>query len=278
MKPLSVGIVGCGWLGKALYKTLSDKHYDVIATYQRPESGEQLQQLGFNIEQLSLPFTNDTPERFDCLDQDVIIIAIPPRLRHNTDYPDKIKQLVTTCEKHKVRHVILISSTAIYNGLEGVVDEDSELNQGGDKVQYLQQAEQHLSNFSRQSSVIRLAGLLGPERHPSRFIKAGKAVDNGNNPVNLIHQEDAVGNLIAIINRTYQPNEKVPAPKIYNGVSNCHCNKKTFYQAAAATKGLELPTFSEVQNQEARRVSSDKSRNKLGYNYQHDDLLAWLSS
>ena len=275
MSSYSVGIIGCGWLGKALLKQLQKNRHQVIATFRSKENQKELIELGAKTELLSLPFSNQSEQHFESLDQDIIVISIPPRLRHSTDYPKHIKQLIDLAEQQKVKHVILISSTAIYNGLSGEVDENSRLNFDGEKVVHLQQAEQYVAEFSKQSSILRLAGLLGEDRHPSRFVKAGKVSDNSDNAVNLIHQTDVIGLILKIIDTT----KKSPfnsQTHIFNGVSDTHCSRQTFYETAAESRDLSKPSFSDKQTQMSRTVKSKQTRDLLGYTYQYDDLLNWL--
>ena len=40
--------------------------------------------------------------------------------------------------------------------------------------------------------ILRLAGLVGPGRHPGRFF-AGKSAPDGQHGVNLVHLEDVIG-------------------------------------------------------------------------------------
>jgi len=48
-------------------------------------------------------------------------------------------------------------------------------------------------NTNFQTTVIRLAGLIGPGRNPARFFAGKTNIPNGNAPVNLIHLDDCIG-------------------------------------------------------------------------------------
>ncbi|MCI2285727.1 hypothetical protein L3081_23045 [Colwellia sp. MSW7] len=54
-KPLSVGIIGCGWLGKALAVSLQAKKMSVLATSGRAENVVTLNQQAIIAQQLTLP-------------------------------------------------------------------------------------------------------------------------------------------------------------------------------------------------------------------------------
>jgi len=130
-------------------------------------------------------------------------------------------------------------------------------------------------NFSNQNSVIRLAGLVGPERHPGKFLlpkkgRANKTLSNATAPVNLIHQQDAVG-LIECLLLAKSPQG------VFNGVSDTHVNKQHYYQAAAKALSLQAPIFlPDNSNEITRVVSGVKAKQALSYKFVYPDLLTWL--
>ena len=173
-------------------------------------------------------------------------------------------------EQAGANKVILISSTAVYGGLSGEVDENSALNFSAPKVELLASAEQAALSFSGKVTVLRLAGLIGPKRHPGRFLKANKQLANSDVAVNLIHLDDVIGllqNLLA---------DDTPVG-IFNGVNDLHVSKKAFYQQAAQALSLPVPSFSKAnENSLSKIVSGEKAKSLLSYQMQHDDLLAWV--
>ena len=277
----SVGIIGCGWLGKALAKTLLEKRMSVLATSSKLDNVEKLNQQGINAQQLTLPVTNELLVRHDVFVQQRLVIAITPQFKQGrTDYADKIAQLVSAAQQRGyVQQVILLSSTAVYHGLEGKVDEENSLNLSTEKVKILNAAEQAVltisNNGSKQGNVIRLAGLVGPERHPGKFLlpskgQANKTLNNSMAPVNLIHQQDAVGLIESLL--------QIDSPQgIFNGVCNTHVSKQQYYQAAAQALSLQPPVFSkEHSNETARIVCGEKAKQVLNYKFIYPDLLTWL--
>jgi nucleoside-diphosphate-sugar epimerase len=278
---LSVGIIGCGWLGKVLAANLLEKNISVLATSSQLVNVEQLIQQGINAQQLMLPADNKTQlAKHDVFSQQSLVIAITPKFKQGRiDYADKITQLVKAAQQRGlVQRIILLSSTAIYNGLEGTVGEESSLNMAAEKVQTLNAAEQVVLRFSRQGAeqgvkqgkVIRLAGLVGPDRHPGKFILANKTLSNSTAPVNLIHQQDAVGLIESLL--------QVNSPRgIFNGVSDTHVSKKEYYQCAAESLKLNPPAFAQKNiNETTRVVSGEKAKKALNYPFAYSDLLAWL--
>ena len=277
---ISVGIIGCGWLGKALAISLLDKNISVLATSGKLENVDKLNQQSIMAQQLTLPAAAAQLAQHNVFTTHSLVIAITPQFRQGRiDYADKIRQLVKAAQQRGlVQRIILLSSTAIYNGLEGKVDEDSSPKMATEKVQILNAGEQAVLNFStqasktgaKQGSVIRLAGLVGPERHPGKFILANKTLSNSTAPVNLIHQQDAVGLIESLLQADY-------AQGIFNGVSDTHVSKQTYYQGAAKALMLEPPIFAQQNiNDTSRVVSGEKAKKALHYRFIYPDLLAWL--
>jgi len=274
----SVSIIGCGWLGSALTRKLVSQHYAVTVSTQHEQKIKALSLLGADVECFSSseksPIPNDLT--LSLFQQNCLIIAIPPMIRHGKkDYPNKIKHIVQLAEAGSVKQLIMISSTAIYNGLTGNVDEYAQLNLQSEKTLILHQAEQELLTFSGNSVILRLSGLLGPDRHPGKFLKGGKQLSDPNAITNLIHQGDAVGLLFGLINQPYHTD-------IYNGSSNTHVSKREYYEKAASTLGLLAPKFTNTHQDScaaaSKKIISNKIREKLAYTFQYDDLLAWLDN
>lgn len=272
----SVGIVGCGWLGKALAISLLETNISVLATSSKLGNVDKLNQQSIIAQQLTLPADAVQLAQHDVFTKQSLVIAITPQFkRGRTDYADKITQLVNAAQlRGLVERIILLSSTAIYNGLQGNVDEESLLNMATEKVQILNVAEQVVLNFSKQGtkqgSVIRLAGLVGPERHPGKFILANKTLSNSSAPVNLIHQQDAVGLIESLLLAK-------PSQEVFNGVSDTHISKQQYYQAAAKALRLDPPIFAQENTNEITRVvSGEKAKQALNYKFVYPNLLTWL--
>ena len=279
--PLSVGIIGCGWLGTALAKDLLKKECDqkcsILATSQSLENTRVLQQLGFHATKLTLPATADELNKHAIFKQKSFVICIPPKLKQGqSDYPEKIQQLVRAAEFNQVKRLIMVSTTAVYNGLIGEVDEQSALDFCAEKVSVIDQAEQVLLSFKGNAAIIRLGGLIGPERHPGRFLSRGRKIADGNAWVNLIHQTDAVGLLKCLLFQQEQVG-------IFNGVSKTNASKKEFYQAAAKSLDLPMPEFvvddlaTESLSGQSKKIKGTETRQQLAYHFVYDDLLVWLT-
>ena len=301
----SVGIIGCGWLGRALAIQLQQQCIDVFATRSNALNVQTLQLSGIDSQVLSLPAEQLILNQHPVFTQNCIVIAITPQFRRGkVDYAEKIQQLVSAAQQSKhVKKVILVSTTSAYNGLFGEVDETNELNESADNVGLIKQAEQSILGLNQQSKlnsndyshvspspnspklacVLRLSGLVGPDRHPGNFLKHGRMFSSPEASVNLIHQDDAVGLILALLkNNTFSG--------IVNGVSQTKATKAQYYSAAAKALNLPEPRFnhenifdasssnsnSNSDLKSSKRVSGKKARTSLNYPFVHDDLLSWL--
>jgi len=277
----SVGIIGCGWLGTPLAKALLEQNVDTFVTRSSTENLALLTEQGINGEVLLLPVeTTETIEQLKqhrVFKQKSLVIAITPQFKQGrSDYGEKVMQLVNAAKYQGcVNRIILLSSTAVYNDLLGEVTEESILDFSADKVPILHQAEKAVLSFgdkstSRKGYVLRLAGLVGPNRHPGKFLLNGRMIKSPEARVNLIHQQDAQGLIFSLL--TTEVNSG-----IFNGVSQTHVSKKDYYQAAAKALSLPVPKFSDEQHSAGIRiVSGNKARQFLSYQFVYPDLLTWL--
>ena len=177
-------------------------------------------------------------------------------------------------ELGETKHIILLNSTAIYNGLAGNVDETTPLDLNAEKVTSLLAAEQAIKAFTKRTHILRLAGLVGPNRHPGKFLQAARIFTNASAAVNLVHQNDVVSILLQLIEHTNTDNQQ----SIYNVVSNTDSDRQHYYQTAAQALNLPQPQFAlEAEVTSGKKIIGTKLREQLAYQYQHDDLLAWLS-
>jgi nucleoside-diphosphate-sugar epimerase len=280
---MSVSIIGCGWVGQALATKLISKNIDVIASYQSLETHEKLTALGIVSKQLILPINENEMTNYDSyldaeykslFEVNTLVIAIPPQLKKGqTNYGDKIKQLVTLANKGQVKRIILLNSTAIYNGLHGEVDETCSLDYSAAKVAALTGAEQEVKQFSGQGFILRLSGLVGPERHPGKFLQRSREFVNAQSPVNLVHQTDVVNIIEQLYLSPYNDDECVT----YNVVSSTESDRRTYYQTAAKALKFPAPVFNNSSDEViGKKIIGNKLRQALQYQYAYDDLLAWI--
>ncbi|MDB4919007.1 SDR family oxidoreductase [Mucilaginibacter sp.] len=233
-----VSILGCGWYGKALAKTLLKINITVKGSATSPEKLEHLSKA--DITPYLINFKADSedydPEFFKC---DILIISIPPKTRQGEagDYLPKIEKIIGAVLKYQIKKVIYISSTAVYGDSNNEVNELNDPEPDTESGKILLAAEnifRHQTVF--KTTIIRFAGLVGPGRHPGRFFAGKTNIPNGNAPVNLIHLEDCVGITLTVI-------EQDAFGYLVNATSPDHPQKSDFYLQATLQAGLMPPEF-----------------------------------
>jgi nucleoside-diphosphate-sugar epimerase len=266
----TISILGCGWYGFSLATMLIHRGYTVKGS---TTSADKLQKLAAaNIKPYLVSFSADNetydPLFFAC---DVLWIAIPPKIRSDNgeDYLDKIRRIIDAIKLNGIKQVIFISSTGVYGDSNAEVNELSDPLPDSASGKALLQAETLLRQQTEfKTTIIRFAGLIGPGRDPGRFLTGKKTVPNGNAPVNLIHLTDCTGISCAIL-------DKQAFGYTYNACSPSHPARNDFYTKAATRLRLEVPEFIE-EKKNWKVVSSVNVEKILDYEYEVDDLMAWL--
>ncbi len=267
----SVSIIGCGWLGLPLAKFLLANGYKINGSTTNENKLQTLKQEGI------VPFLihlNPAPSGSDInyfFDSDLIIINIPPG-RNNLvdDYVEKMNYLNDAISETRITKVIFISSTSVYPETNNWVDEDTQVDKNLVKGLRMFTAEQvFVNNPKLQTTVIRMAGLIGPNRHPGRFFSGKSDIPDGLSPLNLIHLTDCIGLINAIIEQNFWN-------KTINGVAPSHPTKQDFYSLASQKYNGSDAVFI-PQKGNYKMVCSNIKKNELNYNYKVDDLMKWLA-
>lgn len=255
-----VVIIGCGWLGQQLATMLGTQGFSVFGSRQ---SVAGLAELPAGIQPLLLQLPLDLPATAvtDIFKDSWLICAIPPSGRQQSaeQYVRQLQSLVDVATIAGVRGVIHCSSTGVYQGLSGEVDEQSQVQNIG-RAGVLLAAEQILQQLPN-CITLRLAGLIGPGRNPARFGQ-GRFLSGPDLPVNLVHAAD-IGRFVLML---------LTRPQSASGtLFNLCCPecplKADFYHAAAAQAGLPAVSFNPAE-EPARRVLSVLSQQQPGFSYQ----------
>jgi nucleoside-diphosphate-sugar epimerase len=258
-----ISILGCGWFGLALAKKLVELGFLVKGSTTTAEKIPLLaaQKIEPFLVHFSATEVIANPLFFDA---DVLFICIPPK-RNSTelnDYPDKIKAILQA-SKDRTAKIVLISSTSVFRDENAAVNELSIPNPDTDSGRVVLAAEFILKEFAPSDyTIIRFAGLFGPDRNPGRFFAGKKEIPNGLAPVNLIHQIDAVGAAVKLL-------KKEAFGNTYNACNPQHPSKQEFYTAAAKASGLTEPEFI-AEKKEWKIVESVNVPKFLDYKFKID--------
>ncbi|WP_432452518.1 MULTISPECIES: SDR family oxidoreductase [unclassified Agarivorans] len=265
-----ISIVGCGWLGLPLAQFLLAEGYRVLGSRRKLEELESLGHLGIEAYQLDLAPQLQSNNIAALLACDLLIVNIPPGRKTNTaDYHiAQITALLDAATEHGVKKILFISSTSVYGPQQGIVDEYTARHPTTRSGIALSHIEDKLfASRAYQASVLRFSGLLGGQRKPGRFL-SGKTVSGAKSPVNVIHRQDCIALIGALIQRDIWGEQ-------FNACSDLHPTKQEFYELAAEQLGLVAPTFTagEVSN---KRIDNHRIKAVLNYQFSYPDPMQWL--
>lgn len=273
-----ISILGCGWLGISLAKSLLSKGYEVKGSTTSESKLEVLKNAGISPFQIQLEENQIIGNIEDFLKEtNVLVIDIPPGLRRETTasnemtFVNKVKTLIPFIEKSGVQKVVFVSSTSVYGDSFPVIDitEETQPNPDTESGKQLVISETLLqSNPNFKTTVIRFGGLLGDDRHPIKFLAGRTNVENPEAPVNMIQRKDCIG----IIEKTldFARDDNWEWNQTFNAVAPQHSTRKAYYHKKAENLNLPLPTFAENSESKGKIISSEKVETILGYSFQKE--------
>lgn len=256
---MTIAILGSGWLGYPLTETLVQRGHNVHLSTRQPDKTSQIRHIGatpfiVDIEQLA-----DTDTEAFLTGCDTLICNITSK--HVVGF----QQLITLLAESTVKSVLFVSSSSVYRNTQTVVTEDQGAEDPDSVLYQIEQAFQACSAFN--TSVLRFCGLIGYQRHPGRFFKAGRVVPSSDAPVNLIHRDDCIGIILEIL-------EQQAWGEVFNGSADTHPTKREFYSHARNLLNAPHPEFDESGLNQYKIVSNAKIKQRLGYDFIHPDLMA----
>lgn len=230
---MSVTIIGCGWLGFPLGKELIRNGYLVNGSVRNETKVDKLHEAKINPFVLDLDRTITVPD--EIIDStDILIISTPPLHRNEPKkYQNILNELLDNF--HKVTLIIFTSSTGIYPAVAGIFDESFDFNSKQDSS-ILHIAEETIRQSKKEYVIFRLGGLVGPNRHPIRYLQGRNNVKNPNGPINFVHQGDCVRAIIKGV-------ENKGMRGTFNLVHPNHPSRKEHYSEAARHYNLDAPIF-----------------------------------
>jgi nucleoside-diphosphate-sugar epimerase len=245
---VKIAVIGCGWLGLPLAKKLLQQKYVVFGSTTNSANLSILENFGI------IPFLYDGTSADSMpdwsADIDFLILNFPPSKSEN--YPKQIasilQQFPPTCK------VIFTSSTGVYQEIEGNVTEDSGVKK--DHPVFLAETEVRIAQ--QNYTILRLAGLIGPNRHPAKFF-SGRTITDANMFVNLVHLNDVVAAIEQIIKHGCEN-------KTFNVCSPEHPKKATYY--LEKTKELQIAApLVEFSDKLGKKVDGSRIAKALHFNY-----------
>lgn len=269
---MNISILGCGWLGLPLAEQLRDDGHQIKGSTTNPNKLQLLKGKAIEPFLIELSPTVKCDACDDFWEADVLVLNIPPGrgLNNIEEYHTKqIQSVIDNIADSPIKFVVFISSTSVYPPQAGIVSEEDTVKENtsrpsGKALLKVERLLQKQNGF--KTTIIRFGGLYGHDRHPVKYMAGRKELDNGNAPVNLIHQEDCIKIIQKVI-------DDHVTGEIFNGVSDGHPPKKMYYPAVAKALDLDPPTFKEDHNKDYKVVSNQKLKMMLNYKFKHPNPM-----
>ena len=259
-----ISILGCGWLGLPLAKSLLQNGFSIKGSTTSLEKISPLQSAGITPFLVRLEEQQISASVADFLaDSQILIINIPPKLRGGSteNFVAKITTLLPFIENSTVEKVLFVSSTSVYGEHNEFVSEASVLNpdtEGGRQLAIVENILQKNSRF--QTTILRFGGLISDERNPVRFLSGRENIENPDAPINLIHQDDCIG----IIEKIIALNSW---DETYNAVAPFHPTRQKYYTQKATELNLALPKFAALNTIVGKTILNNKVIEVLDYSF-----------
>ncbi|WP_102363740.1 NAD(P)H-binding protein [Vibrio cyclitrophicus] len=277
----SIFIVGAGWVGVPLSEHLVKHGHRVVVTKTTQSGADAIGNECIPCEVFS--FDAAQPERsigrlYSLLlenNTEIVIGSFPPGFRKGAgqEYATYWKQLTTACKKANIKKLLMVSSTTVYPTKPGVLHEqDASLNLSNsdnghapsfsDNARVMLRAEQSVIDSGIDYTILRFSGLIGPNRHPSRFASRLRQVSS-QAPANMLHLDDAINAVDFAISQLHNEVVNVTTP---NTVS-----KAEFYAVAlkSANSSEPLPPIVDTPD----KLISSKKILDLGYSFKFNSTL-----
>lgn len=266
---MNICILGCGWLGLPLAKSLIEKGHSVKGSTTSREKLNTLSSKGiipYKIQLFEEGVQGDITAFLG--NANVLIIDIPPGLRSDPEvnFVAKINRLLSYIEKSGVQKVLFISSTSVFKDEKDfpVYLEEVKPNGIAENALQLIAAEDLLqSSEIFETSILRFGGLIGPGRHPVNYLSGKVDLKDPEGPVNLIHLEDCIGIIEAII-------EKDTWGDSFHGVHPTHPTRKEYYSRKAKENSLASMSFNEISSSKGKFIKSNKVEVFLEYQFRKE--------
>ncbi len=266
-----IAIVGLGWLGMPLALSLTARGWQIAGSKTTPDGVEAARMCGIDSYLLRLEpeLVCETDDLDALMNVDALVITLPARRSGPGEdfYFQAVQEIVDSALAYQVKRIIFTSSTSVYGNASGMIKESAAREPATASGRVLKELEDWLHHLPGTSvDIVRLAGLVGPGRHPGRFF-AGKTAPDGQQGVNLVHLEDVVAAITLLL-------QTPKGGHIYNICAPQHPARAVFYPQMARQLGLEPPVFtSGAEENKGKLIDGSRICHELGFEYQFPDPL-----
>ncbi|MFC3121234.1 NAD-dependent epimerase/dehydratase family protein [Agaribacter flavus] len=240
---MRVTIIGLGWLGHSLALRLSQQGADIVGTVRQTEKQKHLNSNGICTHLFDCYQRIDKATANALFSQRHIVINIAAGRRNIEPkrYFDAIKSLIDTAKTEGCNKILFVSTSSVFAEGAGVVTNDTPTSPETASGQVHADIETYLLSSYSQATVLRLAGLVGPNpevgyRHPIYSLSKRKSLANPHAPVNLVHKADVIAAIQSILMNNFDR-------QVFNLCSQIHPSRQEYYSWCALKLGLPLLNF-----------------------------------
>ncbi len=276
-------VIGCGFLGLPLALRWQNQGDSVFATTRNEQRSLEFSDIGLH------PLILDTtdPVSLEQLQQqsfDTVVVAVGmDRSRYDSVHHVYVGGLENVLKNlsEDIGQLIYVSSTGVYGDFGGEwVDESSPTDPQRDGGKACLEAEQLLqsSRFSDRATVLRMSGLYGNERVPTKSAVESKQWNklSATGYLNLIHVDDAVSAVCIaadqnLVDETFLVSDSNPTLR------------REYYQFLADKFELGPIPWANVapdpnsRGSSSKRISNRKFLEQTGLELKHPDFRSGLS-
>ena len=267
MKSKKCTILGLGWLGLPVANHLIEKGFKVNGTTTSIEKSERINSTT-KIEAFVWNLEHSPSEELlaKTSKSNVVIVAIPAsKVFKNLD--NLILFLSALPQKIEL---VFCSSTGVYPDDLVTSSETYQFTEKDFSNSNVQMEVRLQKELQQRLTILRLAGLIGANRHPVTMLSGRENIPDGDAPVNLVQLKDVVLFIDALF-------EKKFFGEIVNVCYPIHPTRSEYYTSCADHLGLPVPHFLEGTTK-LKIVSSEKSIVELGFHYLHTITLHPINS
>ena len=274
-------IVGCGYTGRRIARTLQRRGEAVSALVRTPQSAESL--AAESIEAQAVDLDSAPPQTLKLKDLRVFYLAPPPSAGV-TD--PRISRFLTLCHgEDRPARILYFSTTGVYGDCHGDwVDESRPAHPAADRARRRWDAERQLHAWRETTGgelvILRVAGIYGPGRLPLERLRKGlPLVREEEAPyTNRIHVDDLVTAAVAAM-------DKAPDGTLLNACDGHPSTMNDYFGRLADLAGLPRPPVVALDDagdalspgmlsymRESRRLSNHRLIETLGISLKYPTL------
>ena len=278
VKQKKLHIVGLGWLGFPLAKRMQSKGYSVSGTVQSAQKQANVASLLPNVTcDVFQLYSECNINQARCAGG-ALVLNVPPGRRNfcSKTYTTAMIKLIDDAFNAGLQYLCFISTTSVFNGTQGVINNNTDLAPLSDSAKAHVIIEQHLLNtYPNMHSVARPGGLVGPKvyessksanpqaeyRHPIFTLCNKQDISSGHESINLVHLDDMLNVLAKLIDKQSLGRFNVTAAE--------HPNKAEYYRWCAKALDLPEPGFIKNEARPAKIIDASQTFSELGLKLVH---------